>query len=62
MPACRSLQIKGKNPEVLRIDLPRGLSYLELSVKAKDSDPNIAASFAGLDEVEITGIDLKLGK
>jgi hypothetical protein len=56
--------IQGKNPEVLRMNLPGGLSYLELSVKAKNSDPNSAPSFpilAELDGIEISEIDLNPG-
>ncbi len=44
------------------MNLPRGLSYLELSVKAKESDPNTGPSFpilAELDGVEISDIDLE---
>ena len=55
----------GKNVEVMRMNLPRGLSYLELSVKAKESDPNTGQSFpilAELDGLEISDIDLNPGK
>ena len=55
-------EIRGKNVEVLRMNLPRGLSYLELSVKAKESDPNAGPSFpvlAELDGIEISDIDLE---
>ena len=57
-------EIQDKNPEVLRMNLPGGLSYLELSVKAKDSDPNTAPSFpilAELDGIELSDIDLNPG-
>jgi hypothetical protein len=58
-------EIQSKNPEVLRMNLPGGLSYLELSVKAKNSDPNTPPSFpilAELDGIEISDIDLNPGK
>src|SRR5271157_1197638 len=42
-------ELWGKNVEVLRINLPKGLSYLELSVKAKESDPT-GLSFPELAE------------
>jgi hypothetical protein len=47
------------------MNLPGGLSYLELSVKAKNSDPNAGLSFpvlAELDGLEISEIDLNPGK
>jgi hypothetical protein len=49
----------------LRMNLPRGLSYLELSVKAKESDPNAGLLFpvlAELDGIEVSEIDLNPGK
>jgi hypothetical protein len=58
-------EIQSKNPEVLRMNLPRGLSYLELSVKANKGDPDTEPSFpilAKLDGVEISDIDLNPGK
>ena len=58
-------EIQGKNPEVLRMNIPRGLSYLELSVKGKESDPNTGPSFpilAELDGVEISDVDLHPGR
>jgi hypothetical protein len=58
-------KIQSKNPEVLRMNLPRGLSYLELSVKANKGDPDTEPSFpilAKLDGVEISDIDLNPGK
>ena len=44
------------------MNFPRGLSYMELSVKAKESDPNAGPSFpvlAELDGIEISDIDLE---
>jgi hypothetical protein len=58
-------EIQNRNPEVLRMNLPGGLSYLELSVQAKNGDPNVAPSFpilAELDGIEISDVDLNLGK
>ena len=46
------------------MNLPRGLSYLELSVKARESDPT-GLSFpelAELDGFEISDIELNPGK
>jgi hypothetical protein len=51
--------------QVSRMSLPRGLSFLELSVKAQEGDPNAGLSFpvlAELDGVEISDIDLNPGK
>jgi hypothetical protein len=56
-------ELWGKNVEVLRMNLPKGLSYLELSVKAKESDP-AGLSFpelAELDGFEISDIELNPG-
>jgi hypothetical protein len=50
----------GKNVEIRRINLPQGLSKLQLSVKAKGNDPNTGPSFpvlAVLDDLEISDID-----
>ena len=47
------------------MNLPRGVSYLELSVKAKKGDPDTEPSFpilAKLDGVEISDIDLNPGQ
>jgi hypothetical protein len=58
-------ELWGRNVELLRMNLPRGLSYLELSVKAKESDPNAGLLFpvlAELDGIEISEIDLNPGK
>jgi hypothetical protein len=52
---------QGKNLEVFRMNLPRGLSDLELSVQAKDSNPNTGQSFpivAELDGMELSDIVL----
>jgi hypothetical protein len=52
-------ELWSKNIEVFRMNLPRGLSYLELSVKPKDSDPNRVLSFpvlAELDGLELSDI------
>jgi hypothetical protein len=57
-------EVQGKNPEVLRMNLPRGLSYLELSVKAKEGGPNPGISFpilAELDEIELSALDASPG-
>jgi hypothetical protein len=57
--------IAGKSLEVLRISLPRGLSYLELSVKSKDSSPNSEQAFpilAEMGSIEISDIALIPGK
>jgi hypothetical protein len=46
--------------DVRRTSFPRGLSTLQLSVKAKDSNPNAAPSYpilAELDGVELSNID-----
>jgi hypothetical protein len=46
------------------MDLPRGLSYLEVSVKAKGSEPNAEPSYpilAELEGIEISDIDAKTG-
>ena len=58
-------ELCSKNVEISRISLPRGLSYLQLSVKAKEGDPNTGRSFpilAELDGLEISDIDLEPGK
>jgi hypothetical protein len=55
----------GKNVELLRMNLPRGLSYLELSVKAKSNGLNTEPSYpilAELDGIEISDIDAKPGR
>jgi hypothetical protein len=54
-----------KNIAVLPMNLPRGVSYLELSVRAKESTLNQEPAFpilAALDEVEISEIDAKPGR
>ena len=56
-------ELWGKNVEVLRMNLPKGLSYLELSVKAQESDPT-GLSFqelAELDGFDVSDIELKPG-
>ena len=58
-------EIWGETIDVRRIDFPSGLSYMELSVKAKEGDPNTASSFpilAELDELEVSDVDLNQGK
>ena len=58
-------EIRDKNVDVRRMNFPRGLSTLQLSIKAKDSDPNAAPSFpivAELDEIGLSDIDLHPGK
>ena len=57
-------ELWGKTVDVRRMNFPRGLSTLQLSVKAKDSDPNTGPSFpilAELDGLEISDIDLNPG-
>jgi hypothetical protein len=57
-------KIQSKNLEVLRMNIPRGLSYLELSVKAKESGANPGRSFpilAELDGIEISDVDWNPG-
>lgn len=42
------------------MNLPRGLSYLELTVKAKEGDSNPGISFpilVELDEIELSALD-----
>ena len=55
-------EIQTKNPEPMRLNLPKGLSYLELSVKAKGSDPHAGQSLfpilAQLDGIEISDVGL----
>jgi hypothetical protein len=58
-------EIRGATVETRRINLPRGLSGLELSVKARKSDQNMGLSFpvlAELDGIELSDIDLNQGK
>jgi hypothetical protein len=54
-------ELWGKYVDVRRIDFPRGPSYMQLSVKAKVSEPNTGQSFpivAELEDLEISDIDL----
>jgi hypothetical protein len=58
-------QLLGRNIVVRRVTLPRGLTTLQLSVKAEDTDRNADASFpvlAELDGLEISDTDLDPGK
>ena len=58
-------EIRGATVEVRRINLPRGLSDLELSVKTKQSDQNAGLSFpvlAELDGIELSDIELNPGR
>jgi hypothetical protein len=58
-------EIQARNVEIKRMNFPRGLSALELSVKAKESDPNAGPSFpflAELDGIEISDIEATPGK
>jgi hypothetical protein len=51
--------------DVRRTNFPRGLSTLELSVKAKDGDPNAAPSYpilVELDGIELSNIDFIPGR
>ncbi len=55
-------EIRGETVDVRRMNFPQGFSTLQLSVKAKESDPNAGPSFpilAELDEVELSDIDLE---
>jgi hypothetical protein len=55
-------EISTRKVEVFRTNLPRGLSYLELSAKAKQSDPNTRTSYpilAELGGIEISEIEMK---
>jgi hypothetical protein len=57
-------KICGKNVDVRRMYFPRGLSTVQLSIKAKDSDPNTTPSFpivAELDGIELSDIELNPG-
>jgi hypothetical protein len=54
-------EIRGEAVDVRQIDLPRGASYMQLSVKAKVSEPKMAQTFpivAKLEDLEISDIDL----
>jgi hypothetical protein len=58
-------ELWGQNVDVRRMNFPEGLSTLELSVKAKDSDPNAWPSYpilAELDGIELSDIDANPGK
>jgi hypothetical protein len=57
-------EIRGETIDVRRMEFPRGPSYLQLSVKAKESDSNPAQSFpivAELEDLEISDIDFHPG-
>lgn len=53
-------EVGNKNPEPLRMNLPKGFSYLELSVKAKQSNPQTVPTLfpilAELDGIEVSEI------
>jgi hypothetical protein len=54
-------ELWSQNVEVLPMNIPRGLSYLELSVKPKETDANGVPSFpivVELDGLELSDIDL----
>jgi hypothetical protein len=58
-------ELWNENVEVLPMNLPRGLSYLELSVKPREVDPNGVPSFpivAKLDGLEISDVELSVGR
>jgi hypothetical protein len=58
-------EIRGETIDVRRMNFPKGPSYMQLSVKAKESEPNATPSFpivAVLDGVELSDIDLNPGK
>jgi hypothetical protein len=57
-------ELGSKKVQILRMNLPKGLSYLELSVKAKENDSNTGPPFptlAELEGVEISDVDLNPG-
>jgi hypothetical protein len=57
-------ELRNPTVEVRRVNLPRGLSTLELSIKTKESDPDIALSFpvlAELDGIEIGAVEFDSG-
>jgi hypothetical protein len=53
-------ELRAENPEPLRMQLPKGLSYLELSVKTKankpSTDPSVFPILAQLDGIEISDV------
>jgi hypothetical protein len=56
--------IRDKGVDIRRMNFPRGLSTLQLSVKEQGKDPNIAPSspiIAELDQLEISDVDWKPG-
>jgi hypothetical protein len=58
-------EIRAKTVDVRRVSFPRGLSTLQLSVKAKDDDPNTVPSFpivAELDDLELSEIVFDPGR
>jgi hypothetical protein len=58
-------QLWGQNVEVLPMNLPKGLSYLELSVNPKETDENGVSSFPvvmELDGVKLTDIASPQGR
>jgi hypothetical protein len=58
-------KIRDETFDFRRINIPQGFSSLQISVKAKESDPDVTKSFptlAVLDEVELSNIDLNPGK
>jgi hypothetical protein len=57
-------EIRGETVDVGRMNFPKGISRLLLSVKARDRDPNTGPAppfIAELDGLEITDIDLEPG-
>ena len=58
-------EIRGESVDVRRINIPQGFSSLQISVKAKETDPDATPSspvLAVLDEVELSDMDLNPGK
>jgi hypothetical protein len=58
-------ELWSRNMNVRRINFPRGLSHLRLSVRAKETDPNGGPSFpilAELDDVGISAVGPNSGK
>ena len=58
-------EIRGETVDVRPMNFPRGISKLQLSVKAKDSDPNVGPSFpivAEMDDLKLSDIELNQQK
>jgi hypothetical protein len=58
-------ELWGKNVDIRRINFPQGPSYIQLSVMAKDSDPNRGTPIpitAELDGIELSDLNLNPGR